>query len=236
MGVWWFGPTCPVAPREQMWIDDSMGWFESEFGVPRPIVLPEHFTGLVGAQEVFAKVAGCLGIDPGAVDLELYAERPLHHDRARGHSAAGHYRTRKGRPVIAIETGQALKSLVSTVAHELGHVLLLGDARISHTRRDHEPLTDLLTVHFGLGIFSANAAFEFTSHQSGWSWEKLGYLTEPMYGYALARYAWSLGEPKPGWAEHLDLNPRTCLRQGLRYFRNQAAAAALHPARKEKRT
>lgn len=203
-----------------------MGWFEAEFGEPCPIVLPAHFAGLSSAQETFVKVAQCLGVDPGGVDLELYAERPAHHDRARNHSAAGHYHSRKGRAVIAIEAGQDLKSLVSTVAHELGHVLLLGDGRISHHRRDHEPLTDLLTVHFGLGIFSANAAFEFTSRHSGWSWERLGYLTEPMYGYALARYAWRLGEPKPAWAEHLDLNPRACLRQGLRYFRNQTSASA----------
>lgn len=202
-----------------------MGWFEAEFGAPKPIVLPADFAQTPSAQEVFAKVADCLGIDPGSVDLELYAERPNAARGAPAHSAAGHYRTRKGRPVIAIETGQALTSLVSTVAHELGHVLLLGDGRVSHTRRDHEPLTDLLTVHFGLGIFSANAAFEFSSRQSGWSWERLGYLTEPMYGYALARYAWRLEEPKPAWAEHLDLSPRTCLRQGLRYFRNQTSTA-----------
>jgi hypothetical protein len=212
-----------------------MDWFESEFGARRPIVLPEQFTGLTSAQEVFAKVADYLSIDPGRVDLELYAERPFTSHGAPAHSAAGHYRTRKGRPVIAIETGQPMKSLVSTVAHELGHVLLLADGRISHTRRDHEPLTDLLTVHFGLGIFSANAAFEFSSHQSGWSWEKLGYLTEPMYGYALARYAWLDGDAKPRWAEHLDLNPRACMRQGLRYFKSQAAPLP-QPVINEKRT
>jgi hypothetical protein len=65
--------------------------------------------------------------------------------------------------VIGIRDDQAARpvALVSTLAHELGHVLLLADGRISAQQQDHEPLTDLLTIFFGLGIFSANAAFEY---------------------------------------------------------------------------
>jgi hypothetical protein len=47
---------------------------------------------------------------------------------------------------------------------------------------------------------------------------RLGYLTAPMHGYALARYAWLRGETDPGWAGYLDTNPRACLRQGLRFL------------------
>jgi len=44
-----------------------------------------------------------------------------------------------------------------TALHELGHVLLLADGKISKDRKDHEHLTDLLTVWLGLGIFTANS-------------------------------------------------------------------------------
>jgi hypothetical protein len=120
-------------------------------------------------------------------------------------------------------------ALVATIAHELGHVLLLADGRISASERpDHEPLTDLLTVYFGLGIFSANSAFdhfhEARGRHSYTSTSRLGYLTEPMYGYALARYAWLRGEADPDWADHLDTNPRSFLKRGLRYL------ATLEPA------
>nr|BFE73682.1 hypothetical protein GCM10020092_069830 [Actinoplanes digitatis] len=53
---------------------------------------------------------------------------------------------------------------------------------------------------------------------SGYRTSRLGYLTEPMFGYALARYAWLRGETDPPWARHLDTNPRTFLRQGLRFL------------------
>ncbi len=92
-------------------------------------------------------------------------------------------------------------------------------ARYGRRPGDHEPLTDLLTVYFGLGIFTANTAFEYSRAQRGGPAHRLssrlGYLTEPMYG--LARYAWLRGEADPSWARYLDTNPRTFLKRGLRY-------------------
>ena len=52
------------------------------------------------------------------------------------------------------------RSLIAAIAHELGHVLLLGGGLISATRRDGEPLTGLVTVYLGMGIFTANAVHE----------------------------------------------------------------------------
>jgi hypothetical protein len=138
--------------------------------------------------------------------------------------AAGHYRERGGRPVVSIDEDQARRpmALVATIVHELGHVLLLGDRRITSERQDHEPLTDLLTVFFGLGIFGANAAFEYTQEARGrypYSWRsRLGYLTEPMFGYGLARYAGLRGEKSPSWSRYVDVNARTFLNRGLRYL------------------
>jgi len=118
-------------------------------------------------------------------------------------------------------------ALVATIAHELGHVLLLGNGRIPADRKDHEPLTDLLTVFFGLGIFSANAVFEYSREVRGEyayaSTSRLGYLTEPMFGYGLARYAWLRGEADPRWARYVDTNPRTFLKRGLRYLASHKA-------------
>jgi hypothetical protein len=79
---------------------------------------------------------------------ELSAHVPIHVEWT---GAAGHHRIRDGRSVIGIRDDQAARptALVATVAHELGHVLLLGEGRISAQQQDHEPLTDLLTVFFG---------------------------------------------------------------------------------------
>lgn len=215
-----------------------MDWFVAEFGPDRlrgEVVLPndDYFPGTYrGTRDevraVMHRLCAHMGIDPDRVELEheedvedrgLSANVPILVQHA---GAAGHHRLRDGRSVIGIGDELAARpmALVATVAHELGHVLLIGDGRVSGAEKDHEPLTDLLTVFFGLGIFGANAAFDYSEEVRGqYSYtrtNRLGYLTEPMFGYGLARYAWLRGETKPGWASYLDTNPRTFLKRGLR--------------------
>jgi hypothetical protein len=43
-------------------------------------------------------------------------------------------------------------------------------------------------------------------------------MTEPMYGYVLARYARQREEPDPAWAQALDTNPRAYLKQAMRFL------------------
>jgi hypothetical protein len=94
--------------------------------------------------------------------------------------------------------------------HELGHVLLLADGRIARDTPDSEPLTDLLTVFFGTGIFTANSVFQFSQWQShshqGWMAGRHEYLSKEVFGYALACYAWYRGELSPAWSKHLRTN------------------------------
>jgi hypothetical protein len=221
-----------------------MDWFIVEFGRDRlygDVILPtdEYFPGTyVGTREdivgVVDKLCAHMGISRATVKL-VYddSDSDGHHDLAdrvplnsswRG--AAGHYRRENGRSVITITAGLARRptALVATIAHELGHALLLGEGHITTEREDHEPLTDLLAIYCGLGIFSANAAFEYNSDSRRWTTNRLGYLTEPMYGYGLARYAWLRGDTDPRWARFLDTNPRTFLKQGLRFLRESAPA------------
>jgi hypothetical protein len=87
-----------------------------------------------------------------------------------------------------------------------------------------EHLTDLLTVFLGMGVFTANAAFQFSQWDegmmSGWSAGRQGYLTEKMYGYALAVFAWIRGELKPKWAKNLSPNNYTYFKQNMKYLLN----------------
>src|SRR6185369_12133724 len=102
--------------------------------------------------------------------------------------------------------------LVATIAHELGHVILLGRGLLNPKTEDHEPLTDLLTILLGLGVFTANCAARFIQYQderqAGWSMQRLGYLPEQVHGYARARFAVELGEAKSEWDKHLSTNVR----------------------------
>jgi hypothetical protein len=231
---------CPVRAVEQEWIERNLDWLVGEFGPQRlrgAVLLPteEYFPGAYqgssGDVELLVfRLCRHMGVDPARIEIEhdepdddpeLAAHVPV---TTAWKGAAGHYRERGGRAVVAIRRDLAARpmALVATVAHELGHVLLLGDGRIDPDRADHEPFTDLLTVYFGLGVFSANAAFDYSREVRGeyvrTSRSRLGYLTEPMYGYALARYAWLRGEPAPAWARHVEPNPRSFLKRGLRYL------------------
>jgi len=64
--------------------------------------------------------------------------------------------------------------------HELSHIKLLEEKRMYE---DDEELTDLLSVFFGLGIFSVNAVMPVSSNAG---LHKLGFLTPAIYGYAHA--------------------------------------------------
>ncbi|GAB3923674.1 hypothetical protein GCM10029976_014230 [Kribbella albertanoniae] len=231
--MWWSKPKCPVRAEEQLWIEESLDWFVSEFGedaLLRPVVVPEASffpAGYAGSEDdiraVFASVCARLEVPPGRVLLEFESEEiedllefvPMSH---AGRDAAGHWQVRDGSTVVTIQLAQEPVAMVATIAHELGHERLLGETRIDPDRRDGEPLTDLFTVFFGMGIFTANAAFEFRQSHQGYRTSRLGYLTEAMYGYALARYAWLRGETTPAWAAHLDTNPRTYLKEGLKFL------------------
>ncbi|KUL41201.1 hypothetical protein [Actinoplanes awajinensis] len=233
---WWGRAECPVRQVEQDWIETSLDWLVAEFGTGRlrgTVVLPtddffpgDYRGGRDDIRAVLGRLCGHMGVDPARVELEHYAgdtepELAAHVPMSwSSQGAAGHHRVRDGRSIIGIQDEQAAAptALVATIAHELGHVLLLADGRVRPDRRDHEPLTDLLTVFFGLGIFGANAAFEFSRGENSYRTSRLGYLTEPMFGYALARYAWLRGETEPAWARYLDTNPRTFMKRGLRYL------------------
>jgi hypothetical protein len=119
-------------------------------------------------------------------------------------------------------------ALVATLAHELCHLLLLRPGLVDRNEADMEPLTDLLTALLARGGFTANSAFcfqQFTEVSSqGWSTRRQDYLSEAMFGYALAGFAMERGERKPRWADHLS----TCIAS---YFNHAEAWIAANEPR-----
>ena len=242
MGLFhWLSPTprCPIDPATRAWLDHRWAWLESQFGPDRArrceVVLsrPEFFPDPYHATDddargVFDRVCGFVGIDPQCVELSLFdggspfAYNPLFVGRWEG--AAGLYYREGDRFRIWVEAASLHEpvSMVATMAHELGHVHLLGHERVSPDEEDHEPLTDLLTVYLGLGVFSANSVVSEThwrdGNASGWSMSRRGYTDMRTYGYALARFARVLGEADPAWSRELRPDVRQAFRQALRFL------------------
>ncbi|MVU75852.1 hypothetical protein GPX89_01165 [Nocardia sp. ET3-3] len=228
---------------ERIWVEEMLRWCVAEFGtrtLKAPVVLPtgDFFPGAYSGTEsqvlsVVERVARYMGVARDRIVVEMDSAGGLPPEQlaflegsTRGE--AGHYRLEHGRAVVSLELARLRSpvTLVATVAHELAHERLLGERRIDPSRHDGEQLTDLATVFLGLGVFNANAAFQFSQNSRGWRSQRLGYLSQPMYGYALACWTVMRGDPKPVWAHHLDTNPRVYMKQSLKYLR--ANSDALH--------
>ena len=235
-----FRPKLPVNDEERVWVDGGFSRLKRMLGAKRMLecevveptdeFFPDPYDGsTAGLDGIFCRVCEYMQVERGRVDLEIIPDSSemrdvLHEYSLRSDAPAGlHFgESADERPLIGV-TQSLLKDpllVVATVAHELGHVILLDDGHLSRDVEDMEPLTDLVTVYLGLGIFTANASNRFRKFRDerleGWSVNRLGYLGEEVYGYALALFAKERGEVGPAWATHLSTNVQT-------YFRRSAA-------------
>lgn len=207
-----------------------MDWLTAEFGedvLRRPIVVPEvlipaEYDGsLAAAEELCARVAERMGLVDGQCGLS-FGLAGAHRTARPGTVLQQHGRWVRGTSGNEIHLASSLAAdpvaLVAIYAHEAGHELLLGTGRITFAHRpDHESLTDLLTVFFGLGIFAANAAYEHRPRPNGRGKQPLarGYLRETALAEALAYYAFLRNERHPSWDRYLDPPVRRVLRNHL---------------------
>ncbi|MDX1964071.1 MAG: hypothetical protein SFX18_13035 [Pirellulales bacterium] len=239
MWNWLFPPTCPCDPLAKEWVEDRLLWLAEEFPdsafsgrpviLPTPRYFPDRYDGTYKTvRTMLDRICYYMDVEPASVELVFFKNTDTYLVNDQGHAvgqAAGTFEMDDDGFRIRVETSQLLDpmTLVGTLAHELAHVRLLGEDRIWGEVYDHELVTDLTVVHFGLGIFLANVP------RGGWrsgytQWPdsqllKPEYMNDPMYGWALAHLALFREEPDPAWAAHLKTGPRTNLRQGLRYLR-----------------
>ena len=145
------------------------------------VVLPiqEHFPAPFdgsreAVRELFDQVCEYMEIDPQTVELKFYSEgRDPFHDAGlvaedpRG--TVGRYNQQEGRTAVRLETSKLNDptSVVATCAHELCHAHLLGGNRLSGDEADHEAVTDLATIYFGMGVFTANASLRDRTTRGG---------------------------------------------------------------------
>jgi hypothetical protein len=177
------------------------------------------------------RVCAYMDIEPAIVDLSLYQDRNPVYEGGRRRGTAGLYHPDGDTFRIWVEAANLDDPLamVATMAHELGHVHLLGHGRISDEAEDHEPLTDLLTVYLGMGVFTANSVLREhywnAGQMSGWSMGRRGYLGMPAYGYAFARFARARAEDGAPWVRELRLDVRSAFEHAMRFLAEQAGQA-----------
>lgn len=179
-----FKPKLPVSEEERVWVDDGFRRLAGMLGERRmleaTVVLPtdEFFPdaydkGDAGLRALFRQVCGYMGVDPDRADLEVVPDGsdlrgmlPEYSFHSEGPAGLHYGECREERALIAIRQSKLKDPLsaVATLAHELGHVILLDDGHMSRDVEDMEPMTDLVTVFLGMGIFTANSARRFVQY------------------------------------------------------------------------
>ena len=224
----WFIPKSPLNTGERTWVEWRMLWLADRFGLNRmkdaQVVLPTsdffpepYRSDYPSTRICLDRVCHYMGVDPTSLALEILADGDMP-------GAAGMYEERE-KSLIYVAKSQldTPPKLIATLAHEVAHELLLKGGHLTRDVVDHEPITDLLPVFLGLGIFTANATVQSSVFSDGqysyFSISKHGYLSSISLGYALALFATVRGELKPTWKKYLRTDAAHTLRSGIRYLR-----------------
>lgn len=241
----------PLEEADREWIEAAFLWLLDQFGadfflkqqlvLPEPQFFPDKFRGTEECVcNLVTRVCSYMNVDPNLVEVAFFSEDDDMASQHRLHGeyshsgAAGYYQgavQENGLMRVSVNTSQFKNpiSLIGTISHELGHVILLGQGRISHEDESHEYMTDLLTVFFGLGIFTANSAFQFSqwqdNSQQGWRASRQGYMSEEMFAYGLAACAWMRGDSECKWKEHLAINVKAHFKTCLHYLQKRGTTS-----------
>jgi|GEM_PF-5746377 len=139
--------TCPVDAAAKKWLEERLRWLSEEFDssaftdkpvvLPTPEFFPDPYDGSKrSVRALLDRVCGYMGVLPSLVALRIFSEaRSLWFVNEQGQAlpngAAGLYEEGTDKFLIRLEgseLGDAM-GLVGTMAHELAHVLLLGEGR-----------------------------------------------------------------------------------------------------------
>lgn len=181
------------------------------------------------AFEVLKIVSEAMQINPSEIEIEFYSEGAtelnsgtslifLEND-TESELSAGQYHGKNGTGKYEVSVNTITlnnpEALIATIAHELCHIKLLGENKIEE---NDECLTDLATVVFGFGIFTANSSFQFYQTNDRWSCNTNGYLTHNEWAYSLALFAFLRNENNPDWLNFLNPSIKGEFKKSIAYM------------------
>lgn len=228
----------PLDKENIDWIRNCFDWIRKEFGndiiFKSDIILPikekipvEMNSTKESAIKLVSFVASKMQIDPKEIKIDFYNQSQMElgsHITQRYENdkfSSGQYHGKKldNKYQISLEISQ-LKNpvgLIATIAHELSHIKLLGEKRI---KENDEYLTDLIPIIFGFGIFSANSIFHYSQDSFGWRANSQGYLSERVFGFALATHANLRNDLNPTWSSYLSATIKEEFERSMIYIKN----------------
>ena len=232
-----FKTKLPIDLTDKAWIEYRWSWLCRNLGAEvmrnAPMLTLADFPELSDLTEqsalrLFQRISAQLKFPANSVALEFLDDSEDAGEYDDGSSALGFYEPandlRGSRVVIATSLLQRPAEMVSTMAHELGHhLLLVGSGKLfAADEYDHEYLTDLVSVFTGFGLFTANCTVQDHSYTDGqmshFHISKSGYLSSIQFGYALGLMAWMRNERSPKWINQLRPDAKVSCRNAIRYL------------------
>ena len=232
-----FKPKLPIDLLDKAWIEYRWSWLCRNLGADlmhnAPIRTMADFPELSdlteqSARQLFQRISAQFEFPENSVEFEFFddANRAAEYDD--GSSALGLYEPgndlHDGKISVATSLLQRPAEMVSTMAHELGHHLLLGGSGklLAADELDHEHLTDLVSVFTGFGLFTANCTVQDQSYTDGgmnhFYISKSGYLSSIQFGYALGLMAWMRNDNSLKWLNQLRPDAKVSCRKAIRYL------------------
>ena len=234
---------CPIDKEDQSWVRDKLDWIDKEMFPleTRETILPtksffdhDFKGGEDDAEYVLQKVADIFKTSIEDIELGYYSEEPLELDRGMitqtedGKGSAGMYSQSGDKYYIDIEIQQLQRpeSLITTIAHELSHYVLIGLNHIYEDSEENEWLTDLFTIANGFGVFMGNTKFEFQQWNEGdgwggWKYEIQGYLPQQLIGYIMAEIEMKKSKEIPDWIRFMKDDFRKDFEKSMKYLMSQ---------------
>ena len=237
-------PKLLVTPDDKVWIESNFEWMMHQYGVKPLLRVPittaqgpfsrYHNRIAESLQYYMEEVCVYMDVDPDDVALHVYSagdqgelDGPVRINFEGGYTMGEYHHRNNLTGKYDIHINQTItdkiQAVIATMAHEIGHVKLLGEYRTTANDEMHEYVTDLTAIYFGFGIVMANTVHTretWTDNKgySGWSIGKSGYLPMELRTHALAVQAYLQGQKAPAWTDALDKGPRKMFQQALAWL------------------
>lgn len=231
-------PVETIDKEDIEWIIERFEWIKNNFpdGLKNKSVKTsedfKHIRLHASKDEVkklVSEIASIMDIEKGKINTQFYKERQYEnvdgieikqYENVERSTGKYYGQNINGQYIIAIEESLLSRptNLIATITHELAHVKLLGENRISE---NDEYLTDLIPIAYGFGIFGANSIFNFDTNNYFWSMKKQGYLDERTYAFALAWFSHLRKEKNPIWTKELKPSMLDEFERNMLYIENE---------------
>jgi len=227
-----------VFPEDKEWIENNINTFIQWFGIERlkkqPFILPtqenfpyDNLNDNSQFQKLFEQLCDSYELNPDDILVKIFDDLKSKQwstwvINENSNEPVGYfyqsYSSEEKRFTIQIAKSNFNDStqLVTVLSHELAHVKVIGDDFIRSDDPNLEPLTDLVNIFFGFGIFIANSCQKMDTD----SISRIGYLPNEIISYTIALISYITQHNINNYLEYFNLNIKELVQKDFDFLLN----------------